>query len=48
MMQIRHDQNRGYVAAANAGLAAAGGTFLVLLNNDTVVTPGWLDGLPCA
>ena len=42
---VRRDHNGGYIAAANAGLAAAGGTFLVLLNNDTVVTPGWLDGL---
>jgi GT2 family glycosyltransferase/glycosyltransferase involved in cell wall biosynthesis/tetratricopeptide (TPR) repeat protein len=42
---VRHNHNRGYVAAANAGLEAATGTYLVLLNNDTVVTPGWLDGL---
>lgn len=38
-------ENRGYPAAANAGLAAARGRWLVLLNNDTVVTRGWASTL---
>ncbi len=38
-------ENRGFPAACNAGLAAAGGDPLVLLNNDTVVTRGWLTAL---
>ena len=37
--------NRGYPAAANAGLAAARGESVVLLNNDTVVTRGWATAL---
>jgi GT2 family glycosyltransferase len=37
--------NLGFVRAANQGLAAARGDVLVLLNNDTVVPPGWVDGL---
>lgn len=37
--------NRGYAAACNQGLAAAKGDFLVLLNNDAVVTKDWLEGL---
>ena len=37
--------NRGFAPANNAGLAAASGDFLVLLNNDTIVAPGWLAGL---
>lgn len=37
--------NRGYPAACNLGLAAAAGDPLVLLNNDTVVTRGWLTAL---
>jgi GT2 family glycosyltransferase/glycosyltransferase involved in cell wall biosynthesis/SAM-dependent methyltransferase len=38
-------ENRGFAAACNAGLAAATGEFLVLLNNDTVVTRGALTAL---
>jgi glycosyltransferase involved in cell wall biosynthesis len=37
--------NRGFCAAANQGLSAALGDYLVLLHNDTVVTDGWLDQL---
>jgi GT2 family glycosyltransferase len=42
---ILFGENRGYPAAANAGLAAARGESLVLLNNDTVVTRGWATAL---
>ena len=38
-------ENRGFPAAANAGLSAATGDLLVLLNNDTVLTRGWLAAL---
>jgi GT2 family glycosyltransferase len=34
---------RGFCAAANAGLRAARGEVVELLNDDTVVTPGWAD-----
>jgi GT2 family glycosyltransferase len=36
-------RNSGFCAAANAGIGAARGRFIQLLNNDTEVTPGWLD-----
>ena len=36
--------NRGFVATANRGLRTTGGD-VVLLNSDTVPTPGWLQGL---
>jgi len=39
---VRNDENRGFPAAANQGLAAARGGTLVLLNNDVVVPEGWL------
>jgi len=37
--------NLGFSAAVNEGLALARGDHLVLLNNDTLVPPGWLTGL---
>jgi len=40
---IRHDNAHGYTKAANAGLSAAHGTWMVLLNSDTQVGPEWLD-----
>ncbi len=42
---IRNEQNLGFAKGVNQGIAAAQGDFIVLLNNDTIVTPGWLDGL---
>jgi len=44
---LRHAVNLGFPASANAGLRAAmaEGGDAVLLNSDTLVTPGWLDGL---
>lgn len=40
---VRREANGGFVAAANAGIAAARGRFVQLLNNDTEVTAGWLE-----
>src|SRR5271165_596502 len=39
---IANATNRGFPAAINQGLEFARGEFLVLLNNDVVVTDGWL------
>jgi len=39
------DENRGFAAAANRGLALAHGELLVLLNNDAIVAPQWLERL---
>lgn len=39
---INNGQNKGFAAANNQGLASATGDYLVLLNNDTYVTPGWI------
>ncbi len=42
---ILNQENAGFSRGNNQGAAAAEGEYLVLLNNDTVVTPGWLSGL---
>lgn len=42
---IENEQNRGFAAGCNQGMQAARGDCLLLLNNDIVVTPGWLSGL---
>ncbi|WP_051924556.1 glycosyltransferase [Arenimonas donghaensis] len=41
----RNRENLGFIGACNAGAAKARGEFLVFLNNDTTVQPGWLDAL---
>lgn len=45
---VRLAQNSGFIAACNAGVAAARGEVLVLLNNDTEAEPGWLAALVAA
>ena len=42
---ITNLENRGFPAACNQGIAAARGEYVVLLNNDAVVTDAWLDML---
>ncbi|HEY1412296.1 MAG TPA: glycosyltransferase, partial [Rhodopila sp.] len=41
----RQKQPRGFPASANAGIQAAKGRDVVLLNSDTLVPPGWLERL---
>jgi GT2 family glycosyltransferase len=42
---IAEPDNRGFAASTNRAARAARGEILCLLNNDTVVTPGWLERL---
>lgn len=41
----RNDSNVGFVGTCNRAAALAQGSTLVFLNNDTLVTAGWLDAL---
>jgi hypothetical protein len=42
---IFNDHNFGFSKAINLGVKASEGQFIILLNNDTVITRGWINGL---
>ena len=42
---LLNQKNEGFARGNNLGVGLAHGEYLVFLNNDTVVTPGWLTGL---
>jgi len=42
---IHSDRNRGFAGGNNFGLPACNGQFVLLLNSDTIVTPGFLQPL---
>ncbi len=39
---IRNEENLGYTRATNQGMEIADGEYICLLNNDTIMTKGWL------
>jgi GT2 family glycosyltransferase len=45
---IENGANLGFGAGCNQGIAAARGDRILLLNNDTIATPGWLDAMHAA
>ena len=45
VIYLRNKTNCGFIASCNRGAAAARGNYLVFLNNDTLVEPGWLTAL---
>ena len=42
---VINEKNIGFAGGNNQGIAAANGEYILLLNNDVVVTPGWLERL---
>ncbi len=38
-------ENRGFTGACNAGMKAAKGEIVILLNNDTEADPGWIEAI---
>jgi radical SAM protein with 4Fe4S-binding SPASM domain len=45
VMLILNDENKGFAGGNNQGIAQAKGKYIVLLNNDVVVTEHWLERL---
>ncbi len=45
VVYLRNEVNAGFIASCNRGAREARGNFLVFLNNDTEVRPGWLSAL---
>ncbi|MCF6154445.1 MAG: glycosyltransferase [Candidatus Brocadia sp.] len=42
---IRNSINKGFAAGNNEGVAITSGEYVMLLNNDVLVSDGWLEGL---
>jgi len=42
---IKNSENKGFAIANNQGVSIAKGNFLLFLNNDTIVTDGWLTNM---
>ncbi len=42
---IYNAENRGFAGGNNQGMAMARGEFVIVLNNDVLVTDGWVEGL---
>ena len=45
VVYLRNEKNSGFIASCNRGAETARGKYLVFLNNDTLVKPGWLSAL---
>lgn len=42
---LLNDENKGFAGGNNIGIAASSGDYVLLLNNDTVISRGWLTAM---
>lgn len=42
---ITNSENLGFAGACNRGINATHGDWIIVLNNDVIVAPGWLEGM---
>ena len=45
VVYLRNESNLGFTSSCNRGAKEARGSYLLFLNNDTIVKPGWLSAL---
>lgn len=45
IVHVRHEKNLGFLGNCNTAAKSAKGQYVVFLNNDTLILPGWLDEL---
>jgi len=45
IIYVRNEANSGFIASCNRGAENARGKYIVFLNNDTLVRPGWVSAL---
>src|SRR5713101_937309 len=43
IITVKNNRNVGFARASNLGVRRARGSWVVFLNPDTIVTPGWLN-----
>ncbi len=48
LITIANEENRGFAGACNQGIMRASSPWIVVMNNDVIVTKGWLEGLSSA
>jgi GT2 family glycosyltransferase len=45
LILVENEENRGFAGGCNQGIKLAKGKYILLLNNDTIVGPRWLENL---
>ncbi len=45
ILLVRNEENRGFAGGCNQGIEMSSGKYIMLLNNDTIVTKNWLNNM---